>query len=237
MVKGSIHHFGARGLYNGLFLLGDRETGSYWDHITGKCVHGTLSGYQLDCFPLLHMNVARALANHPDVQIAISRQSLLQRLMAFFMEKGRKSKRGVLPPGFRKTMGEADSRRPRMDIGLCVWSDRTQRYYPLEQLREQGRAIVDELDGRPLLVYIDPMSNTPIASYTEASDCKWRGAELHLDTGEIIREGGLVDSQGSSRAITRPMQLFTRWYGCAYTFPGCEIYGHPSSRARKESPS
>jgi len=22
----------------------------------------------------------------------------------------------------------------------------------------------------------------------------------------------------------RPNQLFTRWYGFAYTFPGCEVY-------------
>lgn len=24
---------------------------------------------------------------------------------------------------------------------------------------------------------------------------------------------------------TRPMQLFSRWYGISYTYPGCEIYG------------
>jgi hypothetical protein len=220
-----VHHFGARGLYNGLFLLGDRETGSYWDHITGQCVHGPLRGYQLEVFPLLHTNVSKALAGHPDAQIAISKQSLTQRLMAFFMEWGRKSKRGVLPPGFKKTMGKEDMRRPRMDMGLCVWSNNVHRYYPLERIRKRGGAVVDELDRRRLLVYIDPVDSTPAALYTEAVECKWQGSELHLDSGEILREGGVFEARGGARAITRPMQLFTRWYGCAYTFPGCEVFG------------
>ncbi len=81
MVKGKTHHFAARGLYNGLVLLGDRESGSFWDHITGECVHGPLKGYQLKIFPLLHMDVRQALATHPDAQVAISRQSLKQGLM------------------------------------------------------------------------------------------------------------------------------------------------------------
>ncbi len=25
---------------------------------------------------------------------------------------------------------------------------------------------------------------------------------------------------------SRPFQLFSRWYGFAFTFPGCAIYGH-----------
>lgn len=149
----------------------------------------------------------------------------MQRLMAFFMEWGRKSKRGVLPPGFKKTMGEEDMRRPRMDMGLCVWSNKAHRYYPLERIRKRGGAVVDELDRRRLLVYIDPVDNTPAALYTEAVECNWRGSELYLDTGEILREGGLFESRGGTRSITRPMQLFTRWYGCAYTFPGCEVFG------------
>jgi len=39
-----VHHFSAGGLYNGLVLLIDDETRTYWDHITGEAVHGPLSG-------------------------------------------------------------------------------------------------------------------------------------------------------------------------------------------------
>jgi hypothetical protein len=33
IIDGKLYHFGPRGLYNGLILLGDDETRSYWDHI------------------------------------------------------------------------------------------------------------------------------------------------------------------------------------------------------------
>jgi hypothetical protein len=224
VVNGKVHHFAARGLYNGLVLLGDRESGSYWDHITGECVHGPLKGYQLEVFPLLHMNVAQALTNYPGTRVAISKQTLKQRVMVRFTERARRSKGGLLPPSFKKTMGEEDARRPRMDMGLGVWTNTTQRYYPLERLRAHGGALIDELDGRQLLIYVDPTSNTPAALYTDATQCTWQDDALHLDTGDIIREGVLYDAQGVTQAVARPMQLFTRWYGFAYTFPGCEVY-------------
>ena len=224
VVNGKTHHFAARGLYNGLVLLGDRESSSFWDHITGECVHGPLKGYQLKIFPLLHRDVRQALATHPDAQVAISRQSLKHWVMAHITEQGRKSKRGFLPPGFKQTMGKEDTRRRRMEIGLGVWTDATHRFYPLETLRAHGSALIDELDGRRLLVYIEPTSRIPAALYMEATRYNWQDDTLHLDTGEIIRGGVLYDAQGATQEITRPLQLFTRWYGFAFTFPGCEVY-------------
>jgi hypothetical protein len=224
VVNGKTHHFAARGLYNGLVLLGDRESGSFWDHVTGECVHGPLKGYQLEIFPLLHMNVRQVLATYPDAQAAISKQTFKQRVMARIAEQGRNSKWDWMPPGFKKTMGEEDTRRLPMELGLGVWTDATHRYYPLETLRTHGSTLIDELDGRRLLVYIDPTSSTPAALYTEATQCTWQDDTLHLDTGEIIRGGMLYDAQSTTQAVTRPMQMFTRWYGFAYTFPGCEVY-------------
>lgn len=225
MIDGKSHHFAARGLYNGLSVLGDRESGSYWDHITGTCLHGPLKGYQLEVYPLLHTTVAGALARHPEIRVAVSKQTLVQRSMAYVMERGRRSKRGVLPPGFKRTMGVEDTRRRRMDLGLGVWSGRTHRYYPLERLRAHGGALIDELEGRRLLVCVDPGSGAPGAFYTEASRCAWEGAALRLDTGEVVRDAALYDGCGTLRPAVRPMQVFARWYGFAYTFPGCEVYG------------
>ena len=39
-------------------------------------------------------------------------------------------------------------------------------------------------------------------------------------------ENGLVEAVFvSADSSSRPLQLLTRWYGFAYTYPGCEIYG------------
>jgi hypothetical protein len=63
IVDGKPERFAARGLYNGLALLGDYATNSYWDHITGACVHGPLQGAQLPFSPfsLRYVNVNGAL--------------------------------------------------------------------------------------------------------------------------------------------------------------------------------
>ena len=47
LVDGKRERFAVRGLYNGLALLADATTNSYWDHITGACVHGPRQGAQL----------------------------------------------------------------------------------------------------------------------------------------------------------------------------------------------
>lgn len=224
VVNGKTHHFSSKGMYNGLVLLGDQESGSYWDHITGKCVYGPLEGYKLEKFPLLQMNVAQALLNCPDVQVAISKLTFAPRMIAFFMEWSRKSKRGFLPPVFKKTMGKEDNRRPLMDTGLGVWTNTTHRYYPMECLLRHRGALIDEIDGRRVLICIDPTSNIPGALYTNATKCAWQNDLLTLDTGEIVRGGGLCDKQGVTQKNDRPLQLFLRWYGFSYTFPSCEVY-------------
>jgi hypothetical protein len=211
-------------MYNGLILLGDQESGSYWDHITGECVFGPLKGYKLSTFPLLQMNAAQALSSYPTIQVTISKLTAFQRVIAFFMEWSRKSKRGFFPSVFKKTMGEEDTRCSLMDKGFGIWTDTTHRYYPAEVLRKHGGALIDELDGRRVIIFIDPTSSIPGALYTNATKCTWQDKSLHLDTGEIIRGSTLYDMQGVAKKSERPMQLFSRWYGFAYTFPGCEVY-------------
>ena len=170
------------------------------------------------------MAVRQVLAAYPDAQVATSKQSFKQQMMASLTEWKRKSKGSWMPPHFKKTMGKEDIRRLRMELGLGVWTENAHRYYPLDTLRAHGSAIIEELDGQRLLVFIDPQSSTPAALYTEATQCTWQDDTLHLDTGEIIRGGMLYDAQSTTQAVTRPMQMFTRWYGFAYTFPGCEVY-------------
>ena len=224
VVSGKTHHFSSKGMYNGLVLLGDQESGSYWDHITGECVTGQLKGYKLEEFPLLQMNVAQALLSFPDIQVAISKLTFAPRMIAFFMEWSRKSKRGFLPPVFKKTMGKEDKRRPLMDTGLGVWTNATHRFYPIECLINHRGALIDELDGRRLLICVDPTSNIPAALYTNATKCTWQNDLLTLDTGEIVRGGALCDKDGVPQSGDRPRQLFLRWYGFSYTFPSCEVY-------------
>lgn len=50
-------------------------------------------------------------------------------------------------------------------------------------------------------------------------------SEVHLSNGAVVRDGVLFDRGGKRQPMERPQQVFSRWYGFALTFPGCEVFG------------
>lgn len=126
---------------------------------------------------------------------------------------------------FIETLGEEDTRRPRMEMGLGIWSQTSRRYYPLDVIRDRGEALIDRIDGRTVLVYLDPETYTPVALFVGSSSAQLVDREVRLDGGQVIRSGVLFDARGARLPIERPQQVFTRWYGFALAFPGTDIYG------------
>ena len=122
------------------------------------------------------------------------------------------------------TLGQEDARRPRMDIGLGIWTDSTHRYYPMDIIAERDNALIDEIDGRQVLIYIEPDSLTPVAVFVNATSVTWSQDEVRLDTGATVSAGVIQAADGTVRAGEQPLQMFTRWYGFALTFPGCQVF-------------
>lgn len=186
LVNGHPHHFSAGGLYNGLVLLIDDETRTYWDHVTGEAVHGPLVGAKLTTWGIQQTTVAAAKRNLPGLTVYRAAQPWRSRLVSWFMNLP--CLRGRLPPGFRATMAVVDDRLPEMCLGLGVVTGSHQRFYPRELI---GDGIGERLDGRQLHVRMGDIDAVPYA--------EWSGG-------------------------TRPMQLFSRWYGFVLTYPACDIY-------------
>ena len=237
-IDGRLHHFTNAGLYDGLFTLFDAETHTLWNHLTGEAEYGPLVGRTLGPPDnLLQLNVRQALEEDPKTEIAISDR-------VYFAGGKQFGTAGGIPPGrgggqgrggpnpdavmndrFQGTLGKEDLRRPRMELGLGVWTATTRRYYPVVRIREHGEAFIDRLDGRAVLVYIDPESNTPAALFVRSASAKMQDTVVLLDNGSVVRTGVLVDRAGKRVAMERPQQIFTRWYGFALTFPGSEVFG------------
>ena len=156
-----MHHFSAGGLYNGLVLLIDDETRTYWDHITGKAVHGALAGTQLAVWPTRMTTVAGALQLDPHVQLARSRPSLMKRLAGHAMTRLHFIR---FPPGFRKTMDAPDDRLPEWTLGLGVIEDGGACYYPTESI---GDGIEDVWGDRVLRVGIGQSDRVPFAEWKD----------------------------------------------------------------------
>jgi hypothetical protein len=233
-VNGETHHFYLAGVYNGLFFLGDRESGSYWEHMTGECIHGPLRGQQLRYVgSLQHMTALEAITEKPTLEMATPKSGLRTRLFSMTLwPRLRMDKRpeGMLPPHFPASMGEEDPRLERMTVGLGVWGEAGPRFYPLTEIQENGGAILDELSGgRQRLVLVDPLTGAPVAFSVNADEIRRAdGAyELVTKSGDtlVFRDGAFYDAFDSVLDVPSPPQLLTRWYGFSFTFPKCSIYG------------
>ncbi len=226
-VDGQVEWFSEKGLYDGLFLMSDERTGTYWNHMTGEAVQGPLTGNRLELENVLHTTVAQALAQDPETQLAWSSHpravgrseggggtltALLRRI------------RG-LPEIFSATLGAEDERRPRMDMGIGIWNDTNARYYSMDAIEENGRLLLDTFEGQRVLIYYDPTAYALAAQYTDADRAWWDGDVLRFSTGEFIEDGVRYADDGSRVERERPLQVFTRWYGFSLTFPETEVYG------------
>ena len=220
--------FQEQGLYDGLFLLGDQETGTRWNHLTGEAVYGPLAGKILPTEVVLHTTVEQALATDPDALVAISNHPRARAQS----EAGRSTGlsglldriRGV-PAMFPATLGTEDDRRPRMDIGIGIWdTERRARYYSMSTVDEAGGAVLDTLAGRTVVVYFDPSAHSLQALYADAGGVRWEGDVLFFDSGARIENGVLQAEEGTPLEMDRPLQVFTRWYGFSLTFPDTEVY-------------
>ena len=74
------------------------------------------------------MSVSQALALDSDMAVAISG----------LRDDGSRYNDDELDGRFAGTLGEEDLRRARMDLGVGVWTERTQRFYPVEIIRDKA---------------------------------------------------------------------------------------------------
>jgi hypothetical protein len=229
-----MHHFNNVGLYDALFVMQDTETKTLWRHVDGQALYGPMVGHNLGPVAnLLQMNVQQALAGDPQTRVAISdrpytaggKQFGRGRGIPGGAGRGAPSENAQLSSMFSQTLGTEDTRRPRMELGLGIWTSKTRRYYPVSVIRERGRAFIDRIDGMTTLIYVDPETNNPAALFVNAKTAKLEGGEVSLDNGSVVRLGVLMDRSGKPQNADRPQQMFTRWYGYALTFPGSEIFG------------
>lgn len=223
-IDGETHYFAEHGLYDGLFLMKDRETGTFWDHLTGEAVYGPRVGTTLPVASLDQTTVEQLLERDPEALVALSDRILYE-------EKDLKVDgllarlRGGLSGFFEGTIERHDDRRPKMDLGLGVWGAEEAVYYPYDEISKGDRVLLDRYGDRGIVVYLDPTSRALAAWYTEADGARWEGDVLRLSDGSAIEAGVLRDAEGERIEGARPLQVFTRWYGFSLTFDGVEIRG------------
>ena len=221
--EGQTLHFNRRGSYDGLLLIWDEETDSYWQHITGQCLHGQSRGKQLRMIATTRqMTAAETVARDGNARLLTAPLSAEQAEYSGFANRMRTNPARV-EAAILSTVGEEDTRRPRFELGLGAWNTHSSIFYPLIMLHTHDNALITEFEGRPLLVYQTPGAIAPVAVYLSARRAMWEGDILRLDQGAYILNDPYFSSDGRSQPTERPAQLLMRWYGFALTFPGCNV--------------
>ena len=223
VMDGQTLHFRRRGSYDGLLLIWDEETHSYWQHITGQALYGPSTGQQLGVITTTRqITVAEALAKNPFTRLLTSTLTPEQEKLSGMMEKMR-AKPERVEAGILATIAEEDTRRPRFELGLGVWNETSSAFFPLVMLHMNDNAVITQFDGRRLLIYQSEGAIAPVAAYTDTGRAVWQQDVLRLDGGASIHNDQYVTADGQAAPLERPMQLLMRWYGFALTFPGCAV--------------
>ena len=117
--------------------MGDEETESLWDHITGECFEGPMAGERLAFWPVQISNVAAELNLAHNTQLLRSPNHSLSFQVTTKGSKllSHRNKGTVLMPQFRRSMnGEIDPRLPKGEQGLdLITDDNASRFRPMRQ--------------------------------------------------------------------------------------------------------
>lgn len=189
----------------------DKESNSLWDHITGECFAGPLAGKHLPFWHVSLTTVAAELANNPEAVLLKSNyRGLLKTLMTWVQKitagKSFINRKGTTLPPHFRRT-MSTAIDPRLSEG------------------EQGLGVInDRGQARFYPIQSLPKNEKVIDS--------WQGRLLIIERGAI--DGvpfATWEDNGDS-----PMQLLSRWYGFAFTYPDCEIFDPQALDAVRDQP-
>jgi hypothetical protein len=145
-VNGRALHFYLAGINNQNFLMRDKETGTWWQQITGKAIYGPLRGASLDLVPYDELTFGQWKSEVSDGQVLAEVPKYAKKYESNWEPDIAKLPVVISFPGT-----ELKSR----DVVVGLELDGVSRAYPWETLLKQS-PVVDHVAGTPLLVAVAP---------------------------------------------------------------------------------
>ena len=153
--------FGFFGIYQGTAVLYDRDTGSLWLHLTGRCFEGPRAGRVLAMLPTgRHTTWAAWRDLHPDTDVM--RPEPARRDLYFPREASRAGDPFLSEP-FAATIATRDDRLPPHALVLGVVVGGRTRAYPYASLMVRETPVHEEVGEVPLVVLPDPEGRSAVA--------------------------------------------------------------------------
>ena len=221
IVDNTLYTFDVASLYNGLFVMEDRQTGSVWTHFDGTVLTGPLAGTgaALKIEPLIHLRWADWVSEYPNSEVLDWIDQYASRYREY--EPGGS---GLGPQFLQTLLDTPDGRLPESELVLGVDADTASRAYVIEDL-STTTVINDDLGGSPIVVIMDPDALFGIAYEAtvdgELRSFDWVGESLVDDTGASWS----LDGSGDDGQLSFVTSFISEWYGWAAYHPDTSIYG------------
>jgi Protein of unknown function (DUF3179) len=147
-VDGRELHFDLNGINNQNFIMRDRETGSWWQQVSGEALQGPLKGKKLKLVAYEEMSFDLWKQEQPGTRVLLPDPEIAKKeAYARSNWEERIAKLPVAGP-----LQESDPLKPRdLIVGLEI-NGKT-KAYPFASLKK-NRAIIDSLENVPLLVLL-----------------------------------------------------------------------------------
>jgi hypothetical protein len=225
-LNGRVLHFYLAGINNQNFLMRDRETGSWWQQITGKAIYGPLKGAALELVPNDELTFGQWKQETSGGQVLAPVAKDAKEYDSKWEPKVAKLPVVISFPGTEL--------KPR-DVVVGLEIGGAARAYPWETVVKQS-PIIDHVQGTPVLLVVAPDGKS-FRVFVSRVDDKDAGFFLKGDT----KDWALLDSatasewnfQGCStsgaaqgKCLARVPALKDYWFDWRNYHPDTTIYRH-----------
>ncbi|MBI3781120.1 MAG: DUF3179 domain-containing protein [candidate division NC10 bacterium] len=170
-------------LWKDALVMYDRETGSFWSHLTGSAIQGPLKGQALTPYPASHTTWERWKRLHPET-VVLSKET------AFGVEGTHNAYQGYFDDPER--LGIFGTRNPdnvlpgkEFVLGLSLGGTRVA--YPYRDLSRQP-LVQDEVSAEPVLVVFSAKEATAVAFSRTLGERALEFSTMRATGGDLLME-------------------------------------------------
>jgi len=225
-VKGRALHFYLAGINNQNFLMRDRETGTWWQQITGKAMYGPLQGAALDLVLSDELTFGQWRSESPSGRVLAPVAKYTKEYDPNWEPDIAKLPVVISFPGT-----ELKSR----DVVIGVSINGTDRAYPWETFAKQT-PVLDRVNGTPLLLVLGPdgksfrvfvarIDGHDAEFFLQADTQEWALLDT-LTASQWNFQGCAIAGSAQGKCLDRVPALKDYWFNWRNYHAGTTVYKH-----------
>jgi Protein of unknown function (DUF3179) len=234
-VNGRVLHFYLAGINNQNFIMRDKETGSWWQQITGKAIYGPLKGSSLELVPSDELTFGQWKSEVSGGKVLAPVAKYVKKYDSDWEPEVAKLPVVISFPGT-----ELKSR----DIVVGLDIDGTSRAYPWDKLVKQS-PVVDRVNGKPILIAVGPdgKSFRVFVSRIDGKDAEFflkgdgesptiaTSVDPKTNVGSSMVRAGSTAASGATKTPSNTPSPAKPWFlldtstASEWNFQGCAVSG------------